>query len=231
MCGRISIATRPSEMIEVFDTVKHAARLDGLDTPKYNIGPTVDLPAIRLEEDDYAWVLLRWGLVPSWARDVRIGNRMINARAESIAEKPSFRSAYKMRRCLLPITSFYEWKRTDTGKQPLSIYIKDESLFTLAGIWEEWTSPEGEVIESCTIVTTEANSFMESIHDRMPVIVAPEERDVWLEADPETAQHVMRPFDSDRMDAHLVSTYVNNVRNQGPECIQPLTDEPRTLFG
>lgn len=231
MCGRISIATRPDEMVDLFHDVKRRDRLETLGTPKYNIGPTINLPAIRTEDEGDAWALLRWGLIPRWAKDLKAGYKTINARAETVAEKPAFRDAYRRRRCLLPISSFYEWRKTPSGKQPFAIRIQDEEMFTLAGLWEEWTSPDGEVIESCTVVTTEANALMSGIHDRMPVIVDKDERDVWLRADPATAAHVMRPYDPGRMEAYKVSTFVSNVRNEGPECIAPLAEDPPTLFG
>jgi putative SOS response-associated peptidase YedK len=226
MCGRISISTPPSHLKDEFQEVQRQDVLDDLDTPRYNIGPTFKLPAIRSAEGNDEWALLRWGLIPPWAKDEKIGYRTINARAETVAEKPAFRSAYRHRRCLLPVTGFYEWQKTPGGKQPHHIHLKDEELFTLAGLWEEWTSPEGEIVESCTVLTTDANQMLSALHDRMPVIVDRPEHEVWLHGSTDEARHVLRPFDADRMVAHPVSTYVSNVRNQGPECIEPLTGLP-----
>jgi putative SOS response-associated peptidase YedK len=171
-------------------------------------------------------VELRWGLVPFWAEDPKIGYRLINARAETAATKPSFRSAFKSRRCLVVADGYYEWQKLDAKmKQPFYIHMKAGKLFAFAGLWDRWTPPAGEAVESCTILTTDANELNRPIHDRMPVIVDPADFGTWLTPTegPDVLQELIRPYPSESMEAHPISTYVNNPRNQGPECIKPLT--------
>jgi putative SOS response-associated peptidase YedK len=168
--------------------------------------------------------VVRWGLIPSWADDASIGNRLINARAETAAEKPSFRSAFKHRRCLIPTSGFYEWQKVGTKKQPHYIRRPDEVPFAFAGLWERWEKG-GEPIESCTILTTEANGMMRPIHDRMPVILGPEAWGQWL--DPEGKESLplkplLRPYPDDWLTAYPVSTRVNNPKYDAPACVAPL---------
>lgn len=168
---------------------------------------------------------MRWGLIPSWADDPAIGNRLINARSETAAEKPSFRSAIKQRRCLVPVDGFYEWQATGKKtKQPHLIRLKDGQPFALAGLWERWTAPDGELVESFTILTTDANAMMQPIHDRMPVILSREDYDRWLDAGTplEEIKGLLRQFPADQMENFPVSTVVNNPRNEVPECVQPM---------
>lgn len=226
MCGRIANLATPEELATTFEWVKRADILSILE-PRYNVGPQSILPAIRGSGEEDEWVLLRWGLIPSWAKDANIGYRTINARAETVSEKPAFKSAFRRRRCLLPISGFYEWKANGSKKQPYYIHMRDQDLFTLAGLWESWKDPSGNQIETCTVVTTESNSLISPLHDRMPVIVSTDERDLWLhEDDIDVVRHVLRPFDPDKMELYPVSTYVNSVKNTGPECITPVN----TLF-
>lgn len=169
--------------------------------------------------------MLRWGLIPSWAKDPRIGNQCINAKAETVAEKPSFRSAFKKRRCLVIATGFYEWQVQAHAKQPMWIGLKSRRPFAFAGLWEQWQPPDGAVIESCTIITTTPNDLMAPIHNRMPVILAPPSYDQWL--DP-AFQHIeplnalLRPYPSEELTVCPVSTLVNNPRQDTPECLEPL---------
>ncbi|MEX2618366.1 MAG: SOS response-associated peptidase [Alphaproteobacteria bacterium] len=160
---------------------------------------------------------MRWGLVPSWAKDVNAGPLLINARADTVADKPSFRNAFRRRRCLIPADGFYEWRAQPTGpKQPMRIALPGNALFAFAGIWEHWQAAEGSELESCAIVTTDANAQLYDIHTRMPVILGPESYDIWLNADAEAAAMLMHPHDGE-MAAWPVSRDVNSVRNDGPE--------------
>jgi len=176
---------------------------------------------------------VQWGLVPVWAKDPKIGSKMINARGETVAEKPSFHSAFKRRRCLIPASGFYEWQQLDgKTKQPWNIVRSDGLPLVFAGLWEQWKNPSGEVLESCTIITTEANQFMAEIHDRMPVILGKECWDAWLDCegvDPSSLRELLVPCPNDWLMRTAVSTYVNNIRNESPECIQPMAAS-RQLF-
>jgi len=207
------------------------AKIFGLDEttdiePRYNVAPTQQVVAIRLGSaaENRELALLRWGLIPHWADDPSIGNRMINARAETVAGKPSFRQAFKKRRCLVVADGFYEWKKTDGKKQPYYIHLKDDQPFGFAGLWERWNR-EGEEIQSCTIITTEPNELMKPIHNRMPVIVQSTDYDRWLDPDfqnGEMLQQVLRRYPADAMQAFPVNTLVNNPRNERAECIDRL---------
>ena len=172
---------------------------------------------------------MRWGLVPSWAKDPKIGNRMINARSETVTEKPSFRTSFKRRRCLIPADGFYEWKREGKAKKPMLITANPGGLFAFAGLWETWKQPDGSWLLTCAIITTSANEFMKSIHDRMPVILPREAEASWLdpeEQDTAMLSELLLPYDSDRMEGYEVSTLVNSPRNNFPEVIEPVA----TLF-
>jgi putative SOS response-associated peptidase YedK len=210
MCGRYTLRTSAADLAEVF------AVLNAIEwTPRFNIAPTQTVVAVRQNgQRDFA--LLRWGLIPSWASDPKIGNRMINARADTVATKPSFRSAFKSRRCLIATDGFYEWQKKGDAKQPFFIHRKDDQPFAFAGIWERWKR-EGEGIESCAIITTDANDLMKPLHDRMPVIIPPEEYDRWL-AEPDTG--LLQPYPRDDLEAYPVATIVNSPRNERPECVK-----------
>ena len=172
------------------------------------------------------WCCLRWGLIPSWAKDPKIGYQCINAKAETVAEKPSFRSAFKKRRCLVVATGFYEWQVQGRTKQPMWIGLRSKRPFAFAGLWEHWKPAEEEPLETCTIITTEPNELMRPIHNRMPVILAPVSYDQWL--DP-TFQHIeplkalLRPYLSEELTAYPVSTFVNNPRHDAPQCLEPIS--------
>jgi putative SOS response-associated peptidase YedK len=211
-----------------------AALFDGLTfprrTPRYNIAPTQNVLCVRQNKDgNNECVDLRWGLVPSWAKDLKMGARMINARCETVAEKPSFRTAFKKRRCLVMADGFYEWKKQADGKQPYYITRKDDQPFGMAGLWEAWrdkAADDAPWIETCTIITTSANTLMQTLHDRMPVIFEPDQFDMWLDKDfseRQPLEQMLIPFANDELQAVPVSRIVNNAGNESPECIKPLS--------
>ena len=221
MCGRYTRHSRAEFIAERFG-VQVPPTLSG----RFNIAPSQQVLAVRLnpEVQQRELVALRWGLIPFWADDPSIGNRMTNARPETVAEKPSFRKAFKSQRCLLVADGFYEWQETNGKKQPSYITLKDGRPFGLAGLWECWNK-QGESIESCTILTTDANEIMSAIHDRMPVIIPPEKYSLWLdpaEHDRKKLTGLLRPFDSDGMTAYPVSTFVNNAKHDSAQCIEPI---------
>ncbi len=216
MCGRYELHTQPAALALAF-----GLPFPPQMRPRYNIAPMQDVPIVRRKSTgERELVEVRWGLVPRWAKDPAIGNRMINARSETLADKPSFRMALKRHRCLLPADGFYEWKRTASGtKQPLHIGMKDASPFAFAGLFERWLSPAGEVLDTCTIITTEANALLAPLHDRMPMIVPPVAYDRWLDAANEDIADLLAPFPGDLMSYHPVSTRVNSVRNDDAKLI------------
>jgi putative SOS response-associated peptidase YedK len=220
MCGRFVLTANP----DVIQTTFNLTSVPSEMFPRYNIAPTQPV-AVITNDDPKALTFHRWGLIPSWAKDLKIGNQMINARSESVAEKPSFRSAFKRRRCLIPADGFYEWRKEGKDKTPMFIHLKDRPVFAMAGLWEIWHSPDGGELRSCTIITTEANSFMQTMHDRMPVILNKEDYDFWLSPDEEPVpklQALLKPFDPDMMTAYPVSKMVNRPNNDVPECIAPV---------
>ncbi len=225
MCGRYSL-TSPMEAVRRLFDFPERPNL----AVRVNIAPSQDVAAVRLEEDGASerhFVWLRWGLIPSWAKEPGMGNRMINARAETIAEKPAFRAAFRRRRCLIPADGFYEWKTERGRKQPYRIAMESGATFAFAGLWERWEGPGGDgAIESCTIVTTEANARLQAIHHRMPVILAPEAYDLWL--DPETpgarVQSLLRPAPSEWFTCFRVSPKINSPANDDPALIEPLDE-------
>jgi putative SOS response-associated peptidase YedK len=220
MCGRFTLFADPDDLRETFGL--SAPPPPGL-APRYNIAPTQPV-AVIANGESRALELFKWGLIPSWAKDPAIGNRLINARAETLAEKPSFRAALNKRRCLILADGFYEWKREGKSKTPMYIQMKDGQPFAFAGLWEVWKSPDDELVKSCTIVTTEPNALMEKIHDRMPVILPPKAFDLWLspgELPAEKTLPLLKPFAASQMKAVAVSPRVNNPKFDSPECIIP----------
>jgi putative SOS response-associated peptidase YedK len=219
MCGRFTLTTPMPVLAELFLFPEAAPQ-----PPRYNVAPTQAVAAVRAADPNHrelAWC--RWGLIPSWADDPGIGNRLINARAETAAEKPTFRSAFRHRRCLIPTDGFYEWQKTGGRKQPFYIKMRDGQPFAFAGLWERWEGG-GEPVETCTILTTEANEVVRPVHDRMPVILAPEVYGRWLDPEvkkPELLQPLLHPFAADAMTAYPVSPVVNNPRNDSAKCIEP----------
>lgn len=226
MCGRYNLRTSAAEIGELF-SVRVAPENEQL-LLRYNIAPTQDVLAVRMGAGGREAAPLRWGLIPSWADDPKIGNRMINARADGVASKPSFRAAFKRRRCLIPASGFYEWQARDGRKQPYHIAPHVGGLMAFAGLWEHWARNGELPIESCTIITTDANRSLSTLHDRMPVILTPAEYEVWLaESTPrETLERLLRPAAEDFLDFVPVSTAVNNVRHTGPDCVTPLAQAP-----
>jgi putative SOS response-associated peptidase YedK len=191
--------------------------------PRCNIAPTQQVLAVRRAPGDEAahFALLRWGLIPSWAKDPKIGSRLINARAETIGDKPSFRAAFKHRRCLLPADGFYEWKTVDGRKHPYEFGLVDRTPFALAGLWESWTDAGGGTVETCTIITTAANELLAPFHDRMPVIFDPPACKQWLAAEPGDSgalRSLLRPYAAEKMAAAPASDRLNSSRYEGNDC-------------
>lgn len=225
MCGRFTLRA-PAHVLAAAFGVAAGANL----APRYNIAPTQPVAAVRgtpapAGGRSRAFALLRWGLIPAWARDAAIGVRLINARAETVAEKPAFRAAFRARRCLVLADGFYEWQRTAGGKQPWFIHRADDAPFAFAGLWERWSGPDGAAIESCAIVTTRANARLAAIHDRMPAILSPEGADLWLAPDqpPARLAALLRPAPDDALIAHPVGRRVNSPAHDDPACLAPLT--------
>jgi putative SOS response-associated peptidase YedK len=215
MCGRYNLRSNQRQLAELFgiaDFPEFAQR--------WNIAPTQTILTVRAGGTTRP-AFLRWGLVPFWSKDPKAGPPLINARSETVREKPSFRAALKSRRCLIPASGFYEWKRDGKTKQPFHIGVADWRPFAFAGLWETWNKGP-EPVESCCIVTTDANDLMRTIHDRMPVIVDPADFDEWLSGEPDAAAELLRPFPPDAMIAYATNPVVNNARNDAPECIEPL---------
>ena len=193
---------------------------------RFNIAPTQEAPVVRNGESGAREIaMLRWGLVPAWAKDIGVGTKMINARGESAAEKPAFREAMAKRRCLVPATGFFEWKATPGRKQPFAITVPDRPLFALAGLWESWRPRGGAAVETFTIVTTDANDAVAQIHDRMPVILPRESEQAWLDGDVATASALVKPYEG-AVALRAVSRVVSNVNNEGPECLADAATEP-----
>jgi len=219
MCGRYTLRTPVDVLAEGFEIEEYPSSLP----PNYNVAPTQEVAAVVEEIEKRKLEMFHWGLIPSWAKDPAIGNKMINARAETVAEKPSFRSAFKKRRCLILADGFYEWQKTDNGKQPYHIKMQDDSPFAFAGLWEVWDK-YGEEIRSGTIITTDANDLMNEIHHRMPVILHPEDYGLWLDPDfdeKEALTALLKPYPSDAMEAYPVSRRVNKPANNEPSVLEP----------
>lgn len=218
MCGRFTLVLEPGDLEEEFDLGGVADEY----TPRYNIAPTQPVGVVR-DAEERKLELFRWGLVPSWAKDLSIGNKMINARAETLAEKPSFRNALAHRRNLIFSTGFYEWRKTGSAKEPLYIHLTDQRAFAFAGLWEVWNSPEGQPIFTTTIITCAANPLISEFHDRMPVILDKQQMWNWLNPNISTAQaqQLLLPFDDARMEYYPVSPRVNSPAYESPACIEP----------
>ena len=222
MCGRYTLRTSASALVRQFE-------LPGMaELPqRYNIAPTQSVLGVRSPDgpspDDQSReaAMFRWGLIPSWAKDPAIGNRMINARAETARTKPAYRSAFKRRRCLVLADGFFEWKKQGDSKQPFFIHLADDQPFAFAGLWESWG--DDEPIESCTIITTEPSAIVRDVHDRMPVILDPSDYPLWLDPEFENYDYLgsmLRPWLDERLVVEPVSTRVNNPRNDSPECVE-----------
>ncbi len=222
MCGRFTLSASATDLIQQFDLASLPSWM-----PRYNIAPTQEVLAVVKPSDasHRRARLLRWGLIPMWAEGPAVGSRMINARAETVATKPAFRRAFRERRCLILADGFYEWQRQDGRKQPYYIRLREGRPFAFAGLWERWVPQDGQPLDSCTIITTVSNTLIQPLHVRMPVILASEEYDLWLDPavqEVDRLQPLLRPYLSEEMLAHPVSTKVNNPANDLPECIAPL---------
>jgi putative SOS response-associated peptidase YedK len=231
MCGRYRLSKTERYLLEKFGV---RSREDFEWKPRYNIAPTQEVPVIRQDRKSPERTIspMRWGLIPYWAKDAAIGNKMINARSESITEKASFKEAIERRRCLVPADAFYEWKKVSNGtrivRQPFLINMNDDEAFAFAGVWDRWKSPEGKVVESFSILTTDANAVTRDVHDRMPVIVPPEQYDLWLDPGFRNAEEIksmLKPYDDAQMQKVPVSTRVNSPDNDDAECSVPIAIE------
>ncbi|MFQ5974047.1 MAG: SOS response-associated peptidase [Alphaproteobacteria bacterium] len=231
MCGRYSLTTPVESIAETF-RVEERPNLP----PRYNVAPTDEVAAVRRRRggEGRELVMLRWGLVPFWAQDIGIGARLINARAETLGRKPAFREAFGRRHCLVVADGFYEWRKAADGrKQAYRVTLAGGGPFGFAGLWERWKAPDGRMVESCTIVTTDPNPLLRPIHDRMPAIVGPADHDTWLDARVSEAGRLLAPFPAEAMAVYPVSSRVNNVRNDDAACIardeHPIFAEPAQL--
>ena len=224
MCGRFSLTYTDQDLLEYFQLAR------GLDLePRYNIAPSQPVAAVRVEEGERRLVLLRWGLIPFWANDPKVGYKMINARAETAHKTPAFRAAFRGRRCLIPASGYYEWDKKGGSRQPYHILRADGQPMALAGLWEHWEGEEGKtVIESCTILTTAASEPVARLHDRMPVILEPEDFYLWLdrgEQRVERLRELLEPAAPGVLNMVPVSPYVNKATNEGERCIEPAGPE------
>lgn len=221
MCGRFTLTVDPAEIADTFGNFEFPAQF----APRFNISPTQPVLVIPNDAKNRADFFI-WGLIPAWAKDPAIGNKLINARGETLAEKPSFRGGFKYKRCLIVADGFYEWKTLPGSKTktPYFIHMKDRKPFAFAGLWDEWHSPDGDSVRTCTIITTEPNQLMSTLHNRMPVILHPDDYQQWLDPTPQTPDkllHLIKPFPADAMAAYPVSTLVNKPANDRPECVVP----------
>ena len=219
MCGRYRLTHSYEELSHGFD-----AQGEAEVAPRFNIAPSQPVIAIR-EQGGRRISALRWGLIPSWAKDASIGFKTINARAETVVNTPSFREPFKSQRCLIPADGFYEWKKGGKAKQPYCFERADRGIFAFAGLWDRWIDSRGETVESCTILTTTPNALLADVHDRMPVILRPDDYHLWLNpraGDSDAVLEMLRPYDAGLMRRYPVSTRVNYVQNDDPECAKPV---------
>jgi putative SOS response-associated peptidase YedK len=232
MCGRYELHTHPAAIALAFE-LPHAASFE----PRYNIAPMTDVPVVRVNaHGERELVHMRWGFVPRWAKDPSIGAKLINARGETLRDRPTFQMAFRRHRCLLPADGFFEWQALPAApgetvrKQPLHIGMKDAAPFGIAGLFERWMSPDGEVLDTCAIVTTDANALLAPVHDRMPLIIAPHDYVRWLDPGETDVRDLVVSFPDDWMTHYPVSTRVNNVRHDDAriiECVEPIAaNEP-----
>jgi len=224
MCGRYTVTSSP-EVIRALFRYQEQPNFSA----RYNVAPTQPIAIVRLVEGKRQFALVHWGLLPSWVKDPKTFTLLINARGESAAEKPAFRAAMRRRRCLIPADGFYEWKAVGGRKQPFFVRAKSGAPFAFAGLWETWTGPNGEELETVAIVTTQANRTLAPIHDRMPVVVPPEAFDLWLDCahvDATTAAALIQPAPEDMLEAYAVSTGVNRTANDNPKLVERAGPEP-----
>jgi putative SOS response-associated peptidase YedK len=223
MCGRYAITSAPEAIRRLFRYPEQPNF-----PPRYNVAPTQPIPIVRLSEGERHFALVRWGLIPAWVKDPKNFSLLINARAESVNDKPAFRNAMKYRRCLVPADGFYEWQRVGAGKRPFYVGLKDGGPFAFAGLWEVWTGPNGEELETAAIVTTQASPSIAHIHDRMPVMLEPDAFDSWLDCktvDAEMAAAMIAPARDERLAVHQVSPAVNRVANDDASLIAPVGED------
>ena len=225
MCGRARLSSDVSEIKVAFRIPPE--RPTPNFPPSWNVVPTDPVPIVRYDAKDHQRSLevMRWGLVAFWAKDIKVGFANINAKAEGIESRPAFRQAFERRRCLVPVDNFYEWKKTDTGKQPYAIALSDRRIMALAGLWENWKSPAGEWVRSFAIVTTEPNELCAELHNRMPVILAPEAWPAWLGEEPANEAQLkalLTPYPSDDIICWQVSARVGSVKNNDPSLVEPI---------
>ena len=221
MCGRYFIVMTPATMRERFGYPEMPNF-----PPRYNVAPTQPIPLMRIWEGKKQFVLMRWGLLPSWVKDPKTFTLLINARGDTVNEKPAFKNAMKRRRCLIPADGFYEWKRDGTTKRPYLIRMKGSQPFAFAGLWETWVGPNGEELDTAAMITTDANAVLAPIHHRMPVILPPDKFEMWLDCanvSPAAAAALLVPAPAAAMEAFEISPAVNRVANDGPEIQQPYT--------
>lgn len=221
MCGRFSLS-KPVEAVAGHFSVKSETPL----LPRYNIAPSQMIAVIQKQPGgpERQLSMMRWGLIPRWGKDSRIGFKLINARAETLTEKPAFRPAYRQRRCLIAADGFYEWRHEGRQKQPYLFQMKEGGIFAFAGIWEQWQSPTGEDVLSCSIITTAANDLVHQVHERMPVIIEPGNYDFWLDPaqNADALKPLLQPFSPDQMTAWPVGARVNSPRNDDPDCMKKI---------
>ncbi|MBT3702195.1 MAG: SOS response-associated peptidase [Alphaproteobacteria bacterium] len=221
MCGRYSLTTPPEAMYQLFG-LKELVNL----APRYNIAPSQSVPVVRIGDAGREMAMMRWGLIPSWSKDTSFAAKTINARAETVAEKPSFRKAFKSSRCLIPADGYYEWVKGPDGKQPWLFQRADKGVMAFAGLWDRWVSTEdGEVVDSCSIIVRSAGEFTQALHHRMPVITPPDQFSTWLGEganDMEAVQRIMDDATDEGMTVHAVSKLVNAPRNDVPACLEPI---------
>ena len=221
MCGRFSLLAHQEMLRERFNIAEFEFDV----IPHYNIAPSQKIATV-IKDGILKLVGMRWGFIPFWAKDMKIGNKMINARAETVAENRVFKHSFLKKRCLIPATGFYEWKKSNDGKTPMHIRMDTSQVFAFAGIYSQWKSPSDSIILSCSIITTTPNHLMKPIHNRMPVILKPEDESIWLDSeldDTRTLQELLKPYTDKSLEAFEVSTYVNNPRNDGPMCVRPIS--------
>jgi len=224
VCGRITCRTSGEEFQREFDLA-----FAELLTPRFNLAPTQPVPAVLASSGPRALEHLRWGLIPGWAKDPRSGAKMINARAETLSQKPAFRKALESRRCVVLADGFYEWRRDGKERVPFHVQRRGARPFAMAGLWSEWVSPRGELVRSCTIITTAPTALLAPLHDRMPLILRRDEVDAWLSAAPlaeDAARRLLAPSRVDDLELRQVSARVNSVQNDDPGCLAPPEPSP-----
>jgi putative SOS response-associated peptidase YedK len=226
MCGRYAVTTAPEAIRRLF---RYAGKPNF--PPRYNISPTQPIAIVRLADGQRQFALVRWGFIPSWVKDPKTVSLMFNARGETAAEKPAYRNAMKRRRCLVPADGFYEWKRDGDRKRPFWVHARDRAPVAFAGLWETWTGPNGEELDTAAIVTTRANATLAPLHDRMPVVIPPDAFDLWLDpnADLQMAASLMVPAPDDLLTAYEVSSAVNRAANDDPSLLTPASELPEPV--